>query len=171
MLSEAQREYLLLSAKGLNRKEIAARTGESFYAVNNRGARLFQVLGVKSAPAAVAKAIALGQIENPFSQSWFALKVIEVVSTAYELTPEILSGKDRHGPIADARHVAIYLVKELTDLSPKRIGKLLGNLDRTSVKYAYEKLVMELSYDRAKAARIKQLQKLILSDQEEAVAA
>ena len=69
MLNEKDRNYLFLLAQGLTKKEIARLCGMKTYGVNNRARRVHRLLEDNNAPSAVAKAIALGVIDNPFTQT------------------------------------------------------------------------------------------------------
>ncbi len=66
--------------------------------------------------------------------------IIETVAAAYGMTPEILIGRDRTKTIAEARQIAMYLMREETDASLPAIGNSLGGRDHTTVMYGCEKV-------------------------------
>jgi len=67
-------------------------------------------------------------------------EVIKKVCSYYRVTySDILSTK-RPSNLATARQVAMYLTRELTDLSLPEIGKDFGGKDHTTVYYAHEKI-------------------------------
>ncbi|MGD1991593.1 MAG: chromosomal replication initiator protein DnaA [Anaerolineae bacterium] len=69
-----------------------------------------------------------------------AEQVIDAVSHHYQLTREELESPSRSRRIARPRQVAMYLIREETDLSLAKIGELFGGRDHTTVLYAYERI-------------------------------
>ncbi len=53
-------------------------------------------------------------------------RIISVVSKHHGIPPEDIKSKRKTDSIAKARHVSIYLIKKLTELSLKEIGKIFG---------------------------------------------
>ena len=53
-------------------------------------------------------------------------KVLLRVSKKYGVTVEDLKSKKKTDRIASARHIAIYIIRKLTDMSLKEIGKIFG---------------------------------------------
>ena len=66
--------------------------------------------------------------------------IIKVVADHYNVKQDELFNKKRHQNIAFPRQVAMYLCRELADLSYPRIGELFGGRDHTTVIHAYEKI-------------------------------
>ena len=66
--------------------------------------------------------------------------IIKVVAEHYNLKEEELFNKKRTQNIAYPRQIAMYLCRELADLSYPRIGELFGGRDHTTVIHAYEKI-------------------------------
>ncbi len=66
--------------------------------------------------------------------------IIETVARHYNLSLEILKGRDRSKDVALARQVAMYLIREETDASLPAIGEALGDRDHTTVMYGCEKV-------------------------------
>lgn len=66
--------------------------------------------------------------------------IIKVVAEHYNIKQEELFNKKRTQNIAFPRQVAMYLCRELADLSYPRIGELFGGRDHTTVIHAYEKI-------------------------------
>ncbi len=73
-----------------------------------------------------------------------APKVIELVAEHYGLETEEVTGPRRTRAIADARHVAMYLLREELSLSLPQIGGLIGGRDHTTVAHGIEKIGGEL---------------------------
>ena len=53
-------------------------------------------------------------------------RIIDEVCSRYGISSEDVKSKKRNENIAGARHVAIYLIREMTDLSLKEIGNVFG---------------------------------------------
>jgi chromosomal replication initiator protein len=66
--------------------------------------------------------------------------IIKITATFYQLTIDDLYGSSRSQTIALARQVAMYLSREMTNLSLPKIGQLFGNRDHTTVMYANNKI-------------------------------
>ncbi|MGO0123465.1 chromosomal replication initiator protein DnaA [Desulfothermobacter acidiphilus] len=71
----------------------------------------------------------------------------EVVAQYYNLKVEDLRGKKRHRAVSLPRQIAMYLARELTDLSLPKIGELFGGRDHTTVLHACEKISAYLKED------------------------
>ncbi len=66
--------------------------------------------------------------------------VLEKVSERYGFTVEEIKGKSRRRPLVTARQVAMYVTRELTDLSYPAIARDFGNRDHTTVMHAFSKI-------------------------------
>lgn len=66
--------------------------------------------------------------------------IIKTVAEYYNIKQDELFNKKRTQNIAHPRQVAMYLCRELADLSYPRIGELFGGRDHTTVIHAYEKI-------------------------------
>lgn len=58
----------------------------------------------------------------------------------FDVTIEQLCSSDRSRPIVEARQIAMYLCRNLTDLSLPKIGEAFGGRDHTTVMYANKKI-------------------------------
>lgn len=67
-------------------------------------------------------------------------RIITFVAGYFYLTPEELRSKRRTRDIAFARQIAMYLTRELTDLSLPKIGDEFGGRDHTTVLHAIRKI-------------------------------
>ena len=59
-----------------------------------------------------------------------------------------LRSQNRSRPIVQARQIAMYLVRDLTDLSLPKVGEVFGGRDHTTVLHACQKVVGQLSEKR-----------------------
>lgn len=73
--------------------------------------------------------------------------IINHTADYFKLTMDDLYGASRSQAIATARQIAMYLCRELTNLSLPKIGQLFGNRDHTTVMYANKK-ISELMKER-----------------------
>lgn len=73
--------------------------------------------------------------------------IINHTADYFKLTVDDLYGSSRSQAIATARQIAMYLCRELTNLSLPKIGQLFGNRDHTTVMYANKK-ISELMKER-----------------------
>jgi len=74
------------------------------------------------------------------SRSVSPLTILEKVSARYGFSIEELRGKSRRRPLVTARQVAMYVIRELTDLSFPAIGREFSNRDHTTVMHAVAKI-------------------------------
>lgn len=82
----------------------------------------------------------------------------ELVAAHYKIRVEDLKAKKRTRSIAYPRQIAMYLTRELTDLSLPRIGEYFGGRDHTTVLHACDKI----AEDKKKHPNLeRQLAKLI----------
>jgi len=57
---------------------------------------------------------------------------------------DALRGKSRQRPLVTARQIAMYVFRELTDLSYPSIARLFGGRDHTTVIHAVEKIQRQM---------------------------
>ena len=73
--------------------------------------------------------------------------IINHTAVYFKLTVDDLYGSSRSQAVATARQIAMYLCREMTNLSLPKIGQLFGNRDHTTVMYANKKIT-ELMKER-----------------------
>lgn len=66
--------------------------------------------------------------------------ILKVVADYYNLTEKQLKSKSRTKNISNARHIAMYLSREMLDLSYDKIGEEFGGKDHTTVMNAHDKI-------------------------------
>ncbi len=71
-------------------------------------------------------------------------KIIAMVAEYYSLSPSELLGKSRTGQVAMARHIAMYLCKEMMDMPYAKIGSVFGGKDHTTVMNGVRKVEKEV---------------------------
>ena len=86
--------------------------------------------------------------------------IIDCVSDYYKLAASALRGDSRKKEIAMARHVAVYLTREMTGLSLPRIGDAFGR-DHSTIINSCEKVGKLLESNAATKAAVADLRKII----------
>jgi chromosomal replication initiator protein len=85
--------------------------------------------------------------------------ISEVVAREWRTTSEALAGPHRTKPIAEARQVAMYLVRRLVGLSFAQIGDHFGHRDHTTVLYAVQRVEATFESNATFATRVSQLER------------
>ncbi|PTX53067.1 chromosomal replication initiator protein DnaA [Melghirimyces profundicolus] len=81
------------------------------------------------------------------------------ICSYYRLRIEDLKGKKRTKNIALPRQIAMYLCRELTDVSLPKIGEEFGGRDHTTVIHAHEKITRTLAMDPGLQQAVEDLKK------------
>ncbi len=71
--------------------------------------------------------------------------IVHAVAAYYHISVEELRSKTRRRNVAHPRQIAMYLLREETNLSFPQIGNLLGGRDHTTVMHGYEKVLQWLT--------------------------
>lgn len=79
------------------------------------------------------------------------------VADYYHLEVSEMVSKTRVRTVALPRQIAMYLCRELTELSLPKIGEEFGGRDHTTVIHAYDKIQNELKKDSTMNANIKEI--------------
>jgi len=69
-----------------------------------------------------------------------AERIIDLTAEMFSFDVEQITGGSRRRPLVDARQVAMYVTRNMTDLSFPDIGKAFGNRDHTTVMHAVRKI-------------------------------
>jgi chromosomal replication initiator protein len=83
--------------------------------------------------------------------------ILEETARYFALSTGDLMSKSRSRPLTQARHIAMYLVRECTGLSLVKIGEIFGGRDHTTVLHGINKVEGEM---RARDATFRQVQDL-----------
>jgi chromosomal replication initiator protein len=89
--------------------------------------------------------------------------VLEAVAGSFSLTPEDLRGRRRDRAAAQARQVAMYLLKEATPCSLAQIGLEMGNRDHSTVIHACRKVAVDLENDPQLKRRVAEIRQGLTS--------
>ena len=90
--------------------------------------RIYAVYSLTSAEVTKEKIDEVISIIDPGNIPTDALieKILTAVSKAYSIPVDQMKSKKRTDTVANARHVAIYLIKQMTELTLKEIGAIFG---------------------------------------------
>ena len=75
--------------------------------------------------------------------------IIDFTAAHFQMSVEELTGPGRAQSVATARQIAMYLCRELTDLSLPKIGLQFGGRDHTTVMHADRKIRDLIRKDRS----------------------
>jgi chromosomal replication initiator protein len=95
-------------------------------------------------------------ISNSMTPQQTAEKIIDAVSARFNIKKDEIKGKSRAKEIAWARHVSIYLIRNITDLSLQTIGKIFGR-DHSTVLSSIEVVNKEIMDNPISENDIKEL--------------
>lgn len=85
----------------------------------------------------------------------------KIVCKKFSLKMSDMESSKRTKSIAYPRQIAMYLCRELTDLSYPQIGKYFGGRDHTTVLHAYEKISNDLTSNQETRQVIEELREII----------
>ncbi|RMF77187.1 MAG: chromosomal replication initiator protein DnaA [Chloroflexi bacterium] len=88
-------------------------------------------------------------------------QVLEVAADYYGLRTKDLIGKRRTARVNHARQVAMYLAREVTEVSYVQIGENFGGRKHTTVMHSCSKIDEQLEYDRTLSLEVKEIQQLL----------
>ena len=90
-------------------------------------------------------------------------KILNVVADYYSLSVAQITGKMKTGNIANARHVAIYLIRDMLDVPFKKIGATFSGRDHSTIMHSVETVDQMLKTDGQAKLVVEELKKRILS--------
>jgi len=86
-----------------------------------------------------------------------AATIMAVVAEFFGVTMDELCGPGKTKALAQSRQIAMYLCRELTDLSLPRIGQTFGGRDHTTVMHADKKIRNEIAQRRKTFEQVQEL--------------
>ena len=87
--------------------------------------------------------------------------IIESVANRYGVSESDITGKRRSREIAMPRQVAMYICREMTELSTTNIGRAFGNRDHTTILHGCDKIAEAMREDFALKRTVEELMRLI----------
>ena len=88
-------------------------------------------------------------------------KILNVTASYYNLSVSQITGKIKTSQIVNARHIAIYLIRNLLDVSLKQIGETFSNRDHTTIMHSINKVEEMLKTNKQTKVAIDELKKRI----------
>ena len=83
--------------------------------------------------------------------------IMAQTATYFGVTMEALCSADRSRVLVNARQIAMYLCRELTELSLPKIGQLFGGRDHTTVMHANRKIRQQMAERRSTFNQVTEL--------------
>ncbi len=92
---------------------------------------------------ALGDLISVKDVQNTISEQ----KILNAVALYYNLSVPQITGKLRTGQIVIARQIAIYLIRNMLDVSLNKIGETFSNRDHTTIMHSISKVDEMLKSD------------------------
>ncbi|MFA6071983.1 MAG: chromosomal replication initiator protein DnaA [Janthinobacterium sp.] len=87
--------------------------------------------------------------------------VIKSVADSFEISINDLISQSRKRELVGPRQIAMYLLRDILDLSYPNIGERMGKRDHTTALYAFEKIATEIHKNQALNQKISNIKELI----------
>lgn len=104
-----------------------------------------------------SQAVLKDLISNPDTIEITASLIMGQTSNYFQLTIDDLTSTDRSRSIVVARHIAMYLCREMTELSLPKIGEIFGGRDHSTVLTAYRKIDKQMAQKQTTYNQVSEL--------------
>ena len=112
----------------------------------------------------LAQAVLSNVLYNPKKRQVTPERIARVVSEYYSVPMDALQGQKRDKAIVTPRQIAMFLMREETDVSLLRIGAELGGRDHSTVLHACDKITREVAVNDELRREIAAVRELIYAD-------
>jgi chromosomal replication initiator protein len=112
----------------------------------------------------LAQAVLSNVLYNPKKRQVTPERIAKAVSDYYGVGMDALQGQKREKSIVVPRQIAMYLMREETDVSLLRIGAELGGRDHSTVLHACGKINREMQVNDEMRREVAAVRELIYSD-------
>jgi chromosomal replication initiator protein len=112
----------------------------------------------------LAQAVLSNVLYNPKKRQVTPERIARAVSDYYSVPMEALQGQKRDKAIVVPRQIAMFLMREETDVSLLRIGAELGGRDHSTVLHACDKITREVAVNDELRREIAAVRELIYAD-------
>ncbi len=102
-----------------------------------------------------------GDVAEAPPGSALAADGVEAVAAAFGVAASELRGRSRQRHLVEARQVAMYVLREATDLSLPAIGRALGGRDHTTVMHGLERIRERLAHSPTLRNRVADLLEVV----------
>jgi chromosomal replication initiator protein len=124
----------------------------------------FSSMGATSISIELAQAVLSNVLYNPKKRQVTPERIARVVSDYYSVPMDALQGQKRDKAIVVPRQIAMFLMREETDVSLLRIGAELGGRDHSTVLHACDKITREVAINDELRREIAAVRELIYAD-------
>ena len=93
-----------------------------------------------------------------------AEEIKSIVSSYFSISVEDIEGGKRSQDYTIPRQIAMYFIREFTNLSLPQIGTLFGGRDHTTVIYSVDKIKRELKKDENLKAAVEEIRRMLIGD-------
>ena len=83
--------------------------------------------------------------------------IIDYICKYYNLDEAAIRGPQRRRDMTQARQMAMYLIRSMTNISLDDIGREFGNRDHSTVLHSLDKVEAQMKTDKAFAETIKEI--------------
>ncbi len=101
---------------------------------------------------------------NPEDNKLTPNHIIKVVAEHFGVKAEDIKSDKRSKDVSLARHVSMYLIRLLTDISLEEIGKAVGNKDHSTIIYGNDKIQKMVQKDKDMEKTIEILKKKLINN-------
>ena len=112
----------------------------------------------------LAQAVLSNVLYNPKKRQVTPERIARAVSDYYSVPMDALQGQKRDKAIVMPRQIAMFLMREETDVSLLRIGAELGGRDHSTVLHACDKITREVANNDELRREIAAVRELIYAD-------
>ena len=109
----------------------------------------------------LAKRVLADLIDNTIKAPVTVKSILKATSEVFDFTLDQITSGSRRRPLVDARQIAMYVTRNMTDLSYPEIGRAFGNRDHTTVIHAVRKIEHHMTERKEIFDRVQDLQKRV----------
>jgi chromosomal replication initiator protein len=124
----------------------------------------FASMGATPISIELAQAVLSNVLYNPKKRQVTPERIAKAVSDYYSVPLEALQGQKRDKAIVMPRQIAMFLMREETDVSLLRIGAELGGRDHSTVLHACDKITREVANNDELRREIAAVRELIYAE-------
>lgn len=124
--------------------------------------KAYSLIGGEEISLSMAKRVLSEYLQKIEEDSVNSDKILTYISRRYSIKKDDLSGNKRNAEIKDARHIAVYLMRELLSLTYKDIGTTL-NKHYSTIMASYDKINDKMKKDQSFKKKIEDIIKEINS--------
>jgi chromosomal replication initiator protein len=124
----------------------------------------YAAMGAMPISIELAQAVLSNVLYNPKKRQVTPERIAKVVSDYYGVGMDALKGQKREKSIVVPRQIAMFLMREETDVSLLRIGAELGGRDHSTVLHACDKINREMQVNDEMRREVAAVRELIYSD-------